>query len=137
MGNRSGTLVWNWLRVTVTANFNFFVIGKLKVLSATFLLFCFIMSKREPLWNKEKCFLFHFESSFRSWDDQVLTFQIFKFHDVIKCASMKHKTFYWITWEVNTSGNEIWPDYVILQKKIFYKKSSMKNVAWKLIPGSF
>ena len=33
-------------------------------------LFC--MSKREDLWNKEKCFLFHFESSFRSWDNQIL-----------------------------------------------------------------
>ena len=30
-------------------------------------LFC--MSKREHSWNKEKCFLFHFENSFRSWDN--------------------------------------------------------------------
>ena len=52
-------------------------------------LFC--MSKREDLWNKEKCFLFHFECSFRSWDNQVLNFQIFKCHDVIKCLSMKHE----------------------------------------------
>ena len=35
-------------------------------------LFC--LSKREHLWNKGKCFLFHFESSFRSWDNQILTF---------------------------------------------------------------
>ena len=26
----------------------------------------FFMSKREHLWNKEECFLFHLESSFRS-----------------------------------------------------------------------
>ena len=32
------------------------------------------ISKREHLRNKEKCFLFHFESSSRSWDNQTLTF---------------------------------------------------------------
>ena len=52
-------------------------------------LFC--MSKREHLWNQEKCFLFHIESSFYSWDNQILNFQIFKCYDVIKCLSMKHK----------------------------------------------
>ena len=34
------------------------------------------------MWNKEKCFLFHFESSFRSWDNQILTF-----HDVMTSSS--------------------------------------------------
>ena len=63
----------------------------LKVVSATFLLVCFL-SKREHSWNKEKCFLFHLESSFRSWDNQILNFQIFKCYDVIKCSSMKHET---------------------------------------------
>ena len=62
----------------------------LKVMYASFLLVCF-MSKRENLWNKKKCFLFHFESSFH-WDNQILNFQIFNCHDVIKCLSMKHKT---------------------------------------------
>ena len=47
--------------------------------------------KGEYLRNKEKCFLFHFESSSRSWDNQCLTFYIFKYHDVIKCPSMKLK----------------------------------------------
>ena len=42
--------------------------------------------------NKEKCFLFHFESSFRSRENQIFTFQVFKCHDVIKCVSMKHET---------------------------------------------
>ena len=50
------------------------------------------MPKREDLWNKEKCFLFHFECSFRSWDNQILNFHIFKCHDIIKCLSMKHDT---------------------------------------------
>ena len=48
-------------------------------------LFC--MSKREHLWSKEKCFRFHFESSFRSWDNWSL--------------NSTRKTFYWITWEIN------------------------------------
>ena len=52
----------------------------------------FNMSKREHLWNKEKLFLFHFESSSRSWDNQLLIFLILKYHDVIKCPNMKHET---------------------------------------------
>ena len=52
----------------------------------------FFMPKREHLWNKEECFLFHLESPFRSWDNQILTFQILKCHDVIKFPSMKHET---------------------------------------------
>ena len=52
----------------------------------------FFTSKREHLWNKEECFLFLLKSFFRSWDNQILTFKIFKCHDVIKCPSMKHKT---------------------------------------------
>ena len=52
----------------------------------------FFAFKREHFWNKEKCCLSHFESSFRSWDNHILTFQIFKCHDIIKCLSMKHET---------------------------------------------
>ena len=52
----------------------------------------FYMAKREHLWNKEKCFLFHFESSFSSRDNEILNFQVFKCHDVIKYLSMKHET---------------------------------------------
>ena len=52
----------------------------------------FFMSKREHLGNKEECFLFRHENSFHSRDNQILTFQIFKCHDVMKCPSMKHET---------------------------------------------
>ena len=45
----------------------------------------FYISKKEHFSNKRKYFLFLFESSFCSWDNQILTFQIFKCHDVIKC----------------------------------------------------
>ena len=34
----------------------------------------FYWSKREHFRNKEKCFLFHFESSNCSWDNRILTF---------------------------------------------------------------
>ena len=52
-------------------------------------LFC--KSKSEHSWSKEKCFLFHYECSFHSWDNQILTFQVFKCHDVTKCLNMKHE----------------------------------------------
>ena len=52
----------------------------------------FCEPKREHMWNMEKCFSFHFENSVGSWDNQLLTCQIFKWHDVIKYLSMKHKT---------------------------------------------
>ena len=48
--------------------------------------------KKEHLWNKEECFLFHLKNSFRSWDNQSLSFRIFKCYDVIKRLSMKHET---------------------------------------------
>ena len=66
--------------------------NNLKVVSATFLLVWFFMSRRSHFWNKEDCFLFHRERYFCSWDNQILTFQILKHHDVIKCPSMKHET---------------------------------------------
>ena len=52
-------------------------------------LFC--MYKKEHLQNKEQCFLFHFESSSRSWGNQILTIRVVKCCDVIKCLSMKNK----------------------------------------------
>ena len=53
-------------------------------------LFC--MSKKEHFQKKKKCFSFLFKSPFPSWDNQILTFQIFKCLDIIKYLSMKHKT---------------------------------------------
>ena len=35
------------------------------------------------------------------------------------------------------SGDEIWPVYVKLQKKIFLSKIYLKNVAWKPVLGPF
>ena len=38
----------------------------------------FYLSKRKQLWNKKNCFLFYLQSSLRSWDSQILSFQMFK-----------------------------------------------------------
>ena len=56
----------------------------LKVVPAIFLLVCFVCLKKSTC-ETWKCFLFHFESSFHSSDIQILNFQIFKCHDIIKC----------------------------------------------------
>ena len=90
------------------------------------------MPKREHLWNKEKCFLFHFKSSFRSLDNKILNFQIFKCHGVIKCLCMEHEThFIEKIGKKAQSDSEIWPMYVTLQNEIFYKE-----VLWKRWPGN-
>ena len=47
----------------------------------------------------------------------------------------RRNTFYWLTWELNKSGNnQIWTFYVIEK---FSSKSSRKCVAWKLVSGPF
>ena len=38
-----------------------------------FLLFSFVETKKVYFWNEKKC-LFHFETSFPSWDIQILEF---------------------------------------------------------------
>ena len=48
----------------------------------------FFKSKLEHLSNWERCFSFHFKSSFCSQENQILEFYILKFHDVIKCLSI-------------------------------------------------
>ena len=53
------------IRTDWNLSLQFFVKGCIRYIVAS--LFC--MSKREHLWDKEKCFLFNFESSFRSWDN--------------------------------------------------------------------
>ena len=60
------------------------------VVSATFLLVCFSHLQDSTCETRKNDFFFHFESSFRSLDNQILTFQIFECHDVITCLSMKH-----------------------------------------------
>ena len=71
---------------------NLVAIGKyklaLKVVSATFLLVCFLHL------NESTCqtsFLFHFKSSFRSQGNEILEFYTLKFHDVIQYLSIKQE----------------------------------------------
>ena len=61
---------------------NRWIISKflLKFVSARFLLVCFVYLKESTFeTRKNVCY-------------QILTFQIFKCNDVIKCLSMKHET---------------------------------------------
>ena len=60
--------------LSVDPSANVFTFGDFKGSVRYIFTSLFCMSKREGLWNKEKCFLFHFESSFRSWDNQILNF---------------------------------------------------------------
>ena len=61
----------------------------------------FFDSRKEHLWNKEKCFLFYCESSFRSLDNQTLTFQYLNVtrHQMPKDETQNTRI-YWITWKV-------------------------------------
>ena len=69
--------------------------------------------------------LFHFKNSFHSSDVQISECQNVKFHEIIKFYQvLQHETrnaFQWLKWELTQSGVEIWPLYLILQKKIFYQ----------------
>ena len=93
----------------------------------------FYMAKREHFWNKRKCFSFHFKNSFSSWDNQILIFQIFKYHGIIKCPN----TFYWISWEVTTVWWWNLASLCNITKENFLSKNSTKNMAWKLVPRPF
>ena len=62
-------------------------------------------SKLQHLLNQEKCFLIHLKSSFRSRENQTLEFQIFKFHDIIKCHSIKQEIHFTIVTRNGQPGN--------------------------------
>ena len=63
----------------------------LKVVSATFLLVCFLSLNENTCQTRKKNFLFHLKSLFRSQENQILEFYVLKFHDVIKCLSIKQE----------------------------------------------
>ena len=97
-----------------------------KVVSAVFLLFYFVSLKDSTCETRKNVFFISLQKLFSFLRYQILTFQIFRCHDVIKCLWMKHETFYWIIWK-EKFGNEILLFYVILQMKIFYQ-----NILWKI-----
>ena len=51
----------------------------------------FFLSLNKSTFQTRKNFLFHFKSSFRSCENQILEFYIFKFHGIIKCLSIKQE----------------------------------------------
>ena len=106
-------------------------------ISTTFLLVCFVCLE-ESTFEKRKTFLFHFESSFCSWDNHILTFQIFTCHDVIKYLMMKHKAYFTEQLGKQTQSG-VWylASICNITKETFLLKKSKEHVAWKLVPGPF
>ena len=98
----------------------------------------FFKSKGEHLWNKEKTVLFYFKSSFRSRENQilrVLDIQISWRHQMPKHKT--RKTFYWITWEVNTVCWWNFPRLCHNTKEKKYIKKIYKNCSLKASPRPF
>ena len=62
----------------------------LKVVFATFVQVCLLSLHETTCQTRKKCF-FHFKSSFRSRENQILKFYTSKFHEVIKCLSIKQE----------------------------------------------
>ena len=50
-----------------------------------------VSSTKRALVKLGKKNLFHFKSSFRFQENQILEFQILKFRDIIKCLSIKQE----------------------------------------------
>ena len=63
----------------------------LKDVSATFVLFWFLVLNGSTCQTRKNVSLFHFKSSFISQENQILEFYIFKFHDINKCLSIKQE----------------------------------------------
>ena len=80
----------------------------LKVLSAAFLLVCFLSLNKSTCQTRKNV---HFKSYFRSRENQILEFYIFKFHDVIKFLSIKQKICF------NESLNNLGSRYSLLMKQ--------------------
>ena len=66
----------------------------LKIVSATFLLVCFLSRNKSICQSRKNIFLLHFKTSFRSRENQVLEFQIFRFHDVIEYLSINQEIYF-------------------------------------------
>ena len=62
---------------------------QLKVVSAIFLLVCFVSLKERTCETRKNAFYFTSKALFVL---EILAFQIFKCHDVIKCPNMNHET---------------------------------------------
>ena len=74
---------WAWQK--------YFVNAPLKVVSTTFVLVYFLSLNESTSQTRRNVFLFLFKSSFLSQKNQILEFYIFKFHDIIRCLSIKQE----------------------------------------------
>ena len=63
----------------------------------------FSKSKEQHLWNMEKCFLFNFKTSFRSWDNQIFSDIIYKNYIHI------YKNFSRYSSAMTSSNAQAWP----------------------------
>ena len=101
-------------------------ISCLKVVSTTFLLVCFLSwkgstceTRKNVFISLQKLFSFSRKSNFR-----ILDILVSLRHQVPKHKT--RNTFFWLTWEITQSVNEIWPVHVISQKKKIYQKIPQK-----------
>ena len=71
-----------------------FVFRFLKVVSATFLVVCFVSLMYSTCETRKGVFYFTLKALFVLEIINFLTFQIFKSHDVVKCPSMKFEAYF-------------------------------------------
>ena len=109
----------------------------LKVVSATFLLVCFLSLNKSICQTRKNVFLFHFKSSFRSQENEILEFYIFKFHDVIKCLSIKQEIHFTEYLGSKHSLLMKFGQFMSYYKRKNFIKNSTKITARKLVPGPF
>ena len=97
----------------------------------------FCMSKREHLWNKEKCFLFHFKSSCCSWHNQLWTYYVF--HIMMSSNAKVWNTKHMVLNNLGSKHHLLikFGQFMQYYKIFFFSKNSTKNVARKLVPGPF
>ena len=105
---------------------------ELKVVSAIFSLVSFVYLKETTCETRKNVFYFTSKALFRSWDNQILTFQIFKYHDIINAQAWNTKRI--LLNNLASKQSLIMKFglvYVILQNKISYQK-----ILWKMWLGN-
>ena len=109
----------------------------LKVVSAKFLLVCFLSLKESTCETKKnvfyfilKAFLFSRKSNFRILDIQISWRHQMPNHQT-------GNTFYWITWEVKGICKWNLASLCHITKEKNSTKNSTKTATWKLAPGPF
>ena len=97
----------------------------------------FGMSRRDHLPDKEKCFLFHFKSSSRSWDNQL--FNILDIQVSWRHQMPKHETRNTLLNNMESKRSLVmkFGEFMQYYQIIFLSKNSTKNVAWELVTGAF